>query len=152
MATYFLFILGFPALIKGADFLVNGAVSVARRLRVSELAIGLTLVAVGTSLPEFSIGIIGSMKGTGEIVIGNILGSNIVNLLMILGVASIIYPLRVRVDTIRREIPFGLFGAVMLLVLANDGPVSDDAVNALSRTDRSEERRVGKEGRSRWSP
>jgi cation:H+ antiporter len=92
MLTYVLFILGFIILIKGASVLVDGASSVARRLNVTDLVIGLTVVAFGTSTPELFVNIIASFKGNTDIAIGNVLGSNIANVFLILGVSSIIYP------------------------------------------------------------
>ncbi|NVM25560.1 MAG: sodium:calcium antiporter, partial [Desulfobacterales bacterium] len=108
MLPYILLIVGFVLLIKGADFLVDGASSIARRLQVSDLVIGLTVVAFGTSTPEFFVNIIASIKGDTDIAIGNVLGSNIANIFLILGVSSIIYPLTVTKGTVWKEIPFSL--------------------------------------------
>jgi len=88
MLPYILLIVGFVLLIKGADFLVDGASSIARRLKVSDLVIGLTVVAFGTSTPELFVNIIASIKGNTDIAIGNVLGSNIANTFLILGVSS----------------------------------------------------------------
>lgn len=114
------FILGFFLLIKGADFLVKGASSLARCYNVSDLVIGLTIVAFGTSTPELFVNAIASSKGTTDIAIGNVLGSNIANILLILGVSSIIYPLSVSKGTVWKEIPFSLLAVVLLGILAND--------------------------------
>jgi len=92
---YLLLIVGFILLIKGADFLVSGASSIARRMHVSDLVIGLTIVAFGTSTPELFVNIFASIKGNTDIAIGNVLGSNIANIFLILGVSSVIYPLTV---------------------------------------------------------
>ena len=100
-----LLIAGFILLIKGAGFLIDGASSIARRFNVSDLVIGLTVVAFGTSSPELFVNIISSIKGNTEIAIGNVLGSNIANIFLILGVSSIIYPLRVGTGTVWKEIP-----------------------------------------------
>ncbi|KKS85655.1 MAG: Na+/Ca+ antiporter, CaCA family [Parcubacteria group bacterium GW2011_GWA2_43_11] len=90
MMTYILFILGFLLLIKGADFLVDGSASIAHKLKISPIVIGLTIVAFGTSAPEFIVNIFASINGNTEIAIGNILGSNIANILLILGISAII--------------------------------------------------------------
>ncbi|KYK21773.1 sodium:proton exchanger [Thermoplasmatales archaeon SG8-52-4] len=118
-----LFFIGFIFLIKGADFLVDGASTIAKKLRVSDLIIGLTVVAFGTSAPELIVNIFASIQGNTQIAIGNVLGSNIINIFVILGVSSIIFPLIVKKDTIWKEIPFCLFAAVLLGVLANDNLV-----------------------------
>ena len=105
MLTYFFFLLGFVLLIKGADFLVDGASSIARRFNISDLVIGLTVVAFGTSTPELFVNIVASARGNSEIAIGNVLGSNISNVFLILGISSIIYPLSVSKGTVWKEIP-----------------------------------------------
>jgi cation:H+ antiporter len=92
MLTYILFIIGFFCLIKGADLLINGSVSVAKKFKISGIIISLTIVAFGTSAPEFIVNIFASAQGNTEIAIGNILGSNIANILLILGITSMIYP------------------------------------------------------------
>ena len=120
MGIILLLILGFIILIKGANWLVDGATSLARTFKVSSLAIGLTVVAFGTSMPELFVNIFASVQGNVEIAIGNILGSNIFNILLILGISSLIYPLAVTKGTVWREIPFSLIAAVILGVLAND--------------------------------
>jgi cation:H+ antiporter len=99
-------VIGFVLLIKGADFLVTGASSVAKRFAISEMAIGLTIVAMGTSMPELVVNVISGNSGYNEVVFGNIIGSNIFNLFLILGVAGVIYPLTVQNDTVWKEIPF----------------------------------------------
>ncbi|MGD2268769.1 MAG: calcium/sodium antiporter [Desulfobacterales bacterium] len=113
-------LVGFTILIKSADLLVTGASSVARRLKVSELAIGLTVVAFGTSTPELFVNLVASFQGNTAIAIGNILGSNVANILLILGISSIIYPLSVTKGTVWKEIPFSLLAAVVMGILAND--------------------------------
>lgn len=100
MLTYFLLIIGFIIIIKGADLLVDGASSIAKKLNVSDLVIGLTVVAFGTSAPELFVNVFASIQGNSEIAIGNILGSNIANILLILGVAAIIFPLSVQSTTV----------------------------------------------------
>ena len=135
MLTYLLFIVGFVILIKGADFLVDGASAIARRLKVSDLVIGLTVVAFGTSTPELFVNIVASIRDSADIAIGNVLGSNIANVFFILGVSAIIYPLAVTKGTVWKEIPFGLLAAIVLFVTANDQLLDDSQVSDLTRID-----------------
>ena len=135
MLTYILFAIGFVFLIKGADLLVDGAASIARSLKVSDLVIGLTVVAFGTSTPELFVNIIASFKGNTDIAVGNVLGSNIANVFLILGVSSIIYPLAVTKGTVWKEIPFSLLAAIALLFTANDQILDRAGASALTRID-----------------
>jgi cation:H+ antiporter len=135
MLPYMLLIFGFILLIKGADFLVNGASSIARRFNVSDLVIGLTIVAFGTSTPELFVNIFASFQGNTDIAIGNVLGSNIANIFLILGVSSIIYPLTVTKGTVWKEIPFSLLAILVLGVLANDRLIDKSNSSALMRAD-----------------
>lgn len=135
LTTYIFFILGFGFLLKGADFLVNGASSLAKRLGISTLVIGLTVVACGTSAPELIVNIFSSIKGTTDIAIGNIIGSNIANILLILGIAGIIYPLKVTRGTVWKEIPLSLLAAVLVGVMASDAFIDKANFSALTRTD-----------------
>ena len=135
MLTYILFILGFYVLIKGADLLVDGAVAIAQKMKISSIVIGLTIVAFGTSAPELVVNILSSIKGTSEIAIGNILGSNIVNILLILGVSAMFYSLTTKKNTVWKEIPFSLLAAVLLGVLVNDRLIDGYNLSELSRTD-----------------
>ncbi|HAY38817.1 MAG TPA: sodium:proton exchanger [Desulfobacteraceae bacterium] len=135
MLLYFKFIVGFAVIIKGADFLVDGSSSIARRFRVSELVIGLTVVAFGTSTPELFVNIVASLKGNSEIAIGNILGSNIANILLILGISSIICPLSVTKGTVWKEIPFSLLAAIVLGMMANDQFIDKNGISLLTRID-----------------
>ncbi len=118
--TIGLLVLGFILLIKGADLLVDGSSSVAKKFGVSDLIIGLTVVAFGTSAPELIVNIVSAVQGNSEIAIGNILGSNIANILLILGLTAIIVPLKVQRSTTWREIPFALLAVLMLGAMAND--------------------------------
>lgn len=113
-------ILGFILLIKGADLLVSGASSIARRYGVSNIVIGLTIVAFGTSLPELVINLVSGSTGNSEIAIGNVLGSNIANVLLILGVSAMICPLVVHKNTVWKELPLSVLASIVLLVLVND--------------------------------
>ena len=135
MLTYFLFFLGFVLLIKGADFLVDGASSIANRLKISDLVIGLTVVAFGTSTPELFVNIVASARGNTEIAIGNVLGSNICNILLILGVCAAIYPLSVSKGTVWKEIPFSLLAVIVLALMANDRLIDGGGSSLLTRID-----------------
>lgn len=135
MLTYVLFFLGFIALIKGADLLVDGASVVAKRLGVSALVIGLTIVAFGTSMPELVVNLFASMEGNTDLAIGNILGSNIVNILLILGVSAIFYPLAVQRSTVWKEVPFALLAVTVLAFMASDTLLEGETSAAVSRGD-----------------
>jgi len=135
MLPYALLIVGFVFLIKGADFLVKGATSMARRFNISDLAIGLTVVAFGTSAPELFVNIVAGAKGTTDIAIGNVLGSNIANVFLILGISGIIYPLAVSKGTVWKEIPFSLLAAIVLAFLANDRLIDKQNHSILLRSD-----------------
>ncbi len=131
----FLLICGFAILIKGADFLVAGASSLAKRFNVSTLIIGLTVVSFGTSAPEMTVNIINSIAGRNEAIFGNIIGSNSFNLLFILGVTGLIYPLVVQKSSVKYEVPFSLFGIALLWILVNDQIVRGVDADILSRMD-----------------
>ncbi|MBS2213974.1 calcium/sodium antiporter [Carboxylicivirga mesophila] len=115
-----LVVVGFAALIFGANWLVDGASALARKHKVSDLVIGLTIVAFGTSAPELVVNSIASFKGYSDIVLGNILGSNNFNLFIILGLSGLILPIRVQSSTAWKEIPISLFISILLLFLLND--------------------------------
>jgi cation:H+ antiporter len=136
MITYVLFVIGFVALIKGADWLVTGSSAIAKRMGWSDFVIGLTIVSVGTSAPELIVNVMASIEGSAGIAIGNVLGSNIANVLLILGVAAIIYSLPIRRNTILSEIPFSLAAALLVGFLANtDLFGNENEVAGLSRGD-----------------
>lgn len=111
---------GFILLIKGADFLVEGASSLAVKMSISEIVVGLTVVAFGTSAPELIVNVIASLQNNSAITFGNIVGSNIANILLILGVAGIIAPIATEKNTVWKEIPFAFLAAIILLVACND--------------------------------
>lgn len=117
--VYILFVTGFYLLVKGADLLVDGAASLAKRHNVPEMVVGLTVVSFGTSVPELVVNIFASIRGDAGIAIGNIFGSNIANILLILGIAAIICPLPIRRNTIMSEIPFVLIATLLVGFLAN---------------------------------
>lgn len=133
--TLLLFAVGVFLLIKGADWLVEGASSLARRLRISDLVIGLTVVSFGTSAPELLVNVIASVQGSSDIAIGNILGSNISNTLLILGATAMITPLTIQRSTVLKEIPFSLLAAGALYIMANDALVDGYLLSELSRGD-----------------
>lgn len=135
MLTYVLFVIGFFILIKGADLLVDGASSIAHRFKISPLVIGLTIVAFGTSMPELVVNIFASISGNSEIAIGNILGSNIANILLILGISAAIYPLATKRNTVWKEIPLCLLATLVLGVMANDILIDGSGLSVLSRID-----------------
>lgn len=131
--SFLLIILGFTSLIFGAKWLVDGASSLAKKSNVSDLVIGLTIVAFGTSAPELVVNSVASFNGLSDIVFGNIIGSNNFNLFIILGIAGLIYPIKVQSSTAWREIPISLITAILLLLLANNF-FSNQAFE-ISRTD-----------------
>jgi cation:H+ antiporter len=126
---------GFYLLIQGADWLVKGATSLARRLSVSELAIGLTVVAFGTSLPELVVNIIASVSGDSEIVLGNVVGSNIANVFLILGAAAMVTPLIIKHQTVWKEIPLSFLAALVVTVMVSDQLVSGHTFSLVDRAD-----------------
>ncbi len=113
-------IIGFVILIKSADLLVNGASSLAKKISISEMAIGLTIVAFGTSAPELIVNVISSTGGHNDLCYGNVVGSNIFNTLVVLGFAGIIHPIMVQKNTVKKEIPMVFVGTIFLLGLSNN--------------------------------
>ncbi len=127
--------LGLGLLVKGADWLVGGASALGRRLGLSELVIGLTVVAFGTSLPELVVSVTAAITGQTDLAVGNILGSNIANILLILGVSAAVFPLVVTKGTIWKEIPFSLLAVLVLGVVGNDALIDAAPSAQLSRID-----------------
>ncbi|MCF8228520.1 MAG: calcium/sodium antiporter [Bacteroidales bacterium] len=119
MLQYILFAAGFFLLIKGAELLIKGATRIARNYHVSDIVIGLTIVSLGTSLPELIINLFASFKGNAPIAIGNIFGSNVANVLLILGLSAVFNPLPLKKNTIYSEIPFAIIAALLVGFLAN---------------------------------
>ena len=130
-----LLLVGFVVLIKGADYLVNGASSAAKKFGISNIAIGLTVVAFGTSTPELIVSLLSALDGKADASFGNVIGSNNFNLLFILGIAGLIYPLVVLRNTVRYEVPLSLLAALVLYVLVNDVILWNSEANMLSRWD-----------------
>lgn len=135
MASILFLIGGFVILIIGANFLVDGASSMAKRFNVSNLVIGLTVVAFGTSAPELTVSIYSAMQGESDIALGNVVGSNIFNILGILGITALIVPLTVQSSTIWKEIPLALLAAVLVAIFANDVLIDGGSGSFVSRTD-----------------
>ncbi len=133
--SYILLIIGFIILIKGADLFVSGSSGLAKHFRISPIIIGLTIVAFGTSAPEAAVSITAALNGTSDITIGNVVGSNLINISLIIGVAAVIYPLKVQKATIIKEIPLALLGSVVLLILVLDINLQNHSVNILTRAD-----------------
>src|SRR5699024_3236239 len=132
--AYILLIVGFVLLIKGADFFVDGASKIAVLLRISPIVVGLTIVSMGTSAPEATISIIAALEGSSDISLGNVVGSNIVNISLIVGAAAFLHPFHVQKPTIKNEIPFTLLSGVVLLVLMSDR-ILNGSTNIINRSD-----------------
>lgn len=136
MVTPILFLVGgFILLIKGADWLVEGSADLARRFKISDLVIGLTVVSFGTSAPELIVNIFASFQGSADIAIGNVVGSNISNTFFILGASALVAPLAIQRSTVIKEIPLMLLASLTLLTMANDRIVDGYAISELSRSD-----------------
>lgn len=129
-----LLVVGFVILIKGADFLIDGASATASRFKVSKMLIGLTIVAFGTGAPELAVSISSMLNGTSDMLLGNVVGSNIVNILLLVGIGAAIRAVKIQRDTITKELPLLLLMSVMLLIVFFDS-WSGAGVNVISRTD-----------------
>ena len=130
-----LLIVGFVILIKGADVFVEGASGVAGNFKISKMLIGLTIVSFGTSAPEFAISIKSLLSGSGDIVLGNVIGSNILNILLILGCSSIVHSLTVKSNTVKKELPITMLITILFAVLLSDAIFDKDMINQFSRSD-----------------
>lgn len=130
-----LLILGFILLIKGADFFVDGASSTAQNFKVSKMLIGLTIIAFGTSAPEFAVSMSALASGSTDMVLGNVLGSCITNSLLIVGVAAAIHPIKVRTNTVKKELPLCLLFSTALVVLFLDVKLANGTDNQITRSD-----------------
>lgn len=126
---------GLVALVKSADWLVDGASALAKRVGVSPLLVGLTIVSVGTSLPELMVNVISAANGSTGLALGNVVGSNLANTLLILGMAALIYPPKMALSTVWKEIPFSLLAALVVLVLVSDRGIDGAEFNLLTRSD-----------------
>ena len=132
--TYFLLIIGLALLLLGANFLVESSVALAQKAKISNFVIGLTIVGMGTSSPELFVSVTGALKGAGDIAIGNVVGSNICNILLILGLTAAIFPFPIERTTYRRDIPFAILATLLVVVFVNDNVLFGEA-NMLSRLD-----------------
>ena len=121
---YLLLVVGFVLLIKGADFFVDGASSIAAKLHIPSLIIGLTVVSIGTSLPEAAVSISSSLSGSNDISLGNVIGSNIFNLLVVVGVSSLILPIVTDMEILKRDMPVNIAATIILLAMLLDGTLS----------------------------
>lgn len=130
-----LLVVGFVVLIKGADIFVDGASGIANHFKVSKMLIGLTIVAFGTSAPELAVSIKSLLVGSGDIVLGNVIGSNILNILLILGVASTIHPLNVKNATVKKEIPIAILLTISFATLLLDNVFDKTVTNSFTRGD-----------------
>lgn len=128
-------IVGLVVLIIGAEGLVRGSSSLAAKLRISPLIIGLTVVSFGTSAPELTVNILAAMNGSPDLAVGNVIGSNVVNILLILGISALIVPLKVKSSTVWKEIPLALLGVILIFIMGNDRFFDGAPMNALTRTD-----------------
>ncbi len=132
---YLFLAIGLALLLLGANYIVDSSVAIAKRANISNFIIGLTIVGMGTSAPELFVSISSALRGEGDIAMGNVIGSNIGNIFLILGVSAAIMPFAIERQTQRRDIPFGIFAAFMLLLLANDSIVPGIRENTISRID-----------------
>ncbi|OGH58668.1 MAG: sodium:proton exchanger [Candidatus Magasanikbacteria bacterium RIFCSPHIGHO2_01_FULL_33_34] len=130
-----LIIIGLTILIIGGELVVRGSASIAKKLGVKPIVIGLTVVAFGTSAPELVVNIFSALRGTPDIAIGNVVGSNIANILLILGICALIRPLKVSIGTVWKEVPLALLAVILILFLGNDAFTDGMNFNLLSRTD-----------------
>ncbi len=129
----FLLIVGFIILIKGADVFVDGASSVALNFKISKMLIGLTIVAFGTSAPEFAVSVKSLLSDNGDIVLGNVIGSNILNILLILGISSLFHSLKVKNNTVKKELPITILITVLFIVLISDNLFNSSAINNFTK-------------------
>ncbi len=130
-----LLIIGFIILIKGADVFVDGASSTAQNFRVSKMLIGLTIIAFGTSAPELAVSISALASGSTDMVLGNVIGSCILNILLILGIAAVIKPIKIKANTVKKELPMCMLISTLLAVLFLDSTLADGGQDQFSRAD-----------------
>lgn len=135
MLNTLLLIGGLALILAGANGLTDGSAAVAKRFRISDLVIGLTIVAFGTSAPELVISVLSALNGSAEMAIGNVVGSNIFNALMIIGCTALVLPIKVGEGTMSKEIPLVILSSLVLFVCANDMMLDREAVNVISRSD-----------------
>ena len=119
-----LLVIGIIVVIKGADWLTSGAVGMAERIGVPQIIIGLTIVAMGTSMPEFFVSLLSAINGTPDLAVGNIVGSNIFNALLIVGCAAMVAPIAIQRTTVKKDIPIAVFASLLLMGMTLDGQIS----------------------------
>ena len=132
---YLYLLAGLVLILAGANYLTDGSVALAERFRVPGFLIGLTIVAVGTSTPELVVSFLSALEGEGDMAVGNVVGSNLFNVFIILGVCALIRPLPLTAGNIRRDIPFGVIVSLLLLALAADSYVFKGAADRIGRID-----------------
>ena len=130
-----LLVVGFALLIKGADVLITGASSTAQNFKVSKMLIGLTIIAFGTSAPELAVSITALASGSTDIILGNVIGSNILNILLLIGIAALIKPIKVKSNTVRKELPICLLISTLLAVLFLDRGLNGESADLITRGD-----------------
>ena len=135
LALVLLIIASLYLIVKSADYFVKGAASTSRRIGMSTFVVGLTVVAIGTSAPELFVNVIAAMSGATDLSIGNILGSNVAGILLGLGIAALFVPLTLKSQTIWKEIPYSLLGAMMIFILGGDLFINGVGANIISRAD-----------------
>ena len=135
LVSLLLFALGLVVVSFSASKMVDGASSLAKRMNIPDIVIGLTIVALGTSAPEMVISILSALEGKGDLAVGNVVGSNIFNILAILGISATIYPLTLQSNTIWKEIPLSLLAAIVVFVMAGDVLIDGGGQNQLQRSD-----------------
>lgn len=118
-----LLVMGLVVVLKGADWLTDGAVNIASRFGVSQMVIGLTIVAMGTSMPELCVSMVSALKGTPDLAIGNVVGSNTLNTLLIVGCSALVAPIMVKRSSVRRDIPFAVLASLLMLIFCLDGGI-----------------------------
>ena len=132
---YLLLLLGFILLIKGADLFVDGSSSIARLLHIPSIIIGLTVVAFGTSMPEASVSITAALAGKNDLSLSNVIGSNLFNLLVVVGVSAAIKPMKVQTSVLKKDLPLSIVVTVLLLVMSIPSPYHGEKVSILSRVE-----------------
>lgn len=135
MIDILLLVAGLALILLGANFLVDGASAIAKRFGISDFIIGMTIVGIGTSTPEMVVSFLSAAQGNADIAVGNVMGSNIFNILMILGITALISPLALTSNNIKKDIPFALLAVFTLLFAGSDMFLDGAAANTISRTD-----------------